>query len=208
VFAWVYDDFWALTRIPDVADLLASQIGEGYSQIPHIWTHVVPAMVGSAGWVPHFDGPAEGRASVWIALTDATLTNGCMHVVPRPHLADSFRADSLETAQVALIDALRALHRVRALPVPRGTALGWTFDVLHWGGACLDVQSARRAVSLEFIAADRAPNADESPVIPLSGDFPPLPDRLRMIATAVAGYEKFEPGLVRHRAVAKRLLSF
>ena len=207
VFAWVYDEFWALARLPDVSDLLASQIGCGYSQIPHIWTHVVPATVGSSGWVPHFDGPRSGRASIWIALTDATLSNGCMHLVPRRGLAEAFATEPLETGRVALADALRALHGVRALPAPRGSVLGWTFDVLHWGGACLSPEGARRAISMEFIAADHVPNADESPLLQPAGAFPPFPDRLRMIATAVVGYEKFEPGLIRYRAIAHQLRS-
>ena len=207
VFAWVYDECWALARLPDVSDLLASQIGSGFSQIPHIWTHVVPATVGSSGWMPHFDGPTSGRASIWIALTDATLANGCMHVVSRRRLAEAFATEPLETGRVALADALRALQGVRALPAPRGSVLGWTFDVLHWGGACLSPEGARRAISMEFIAADHAPNADESPLLPLAGAFPPFPDRLRMIGTAVVGYEKFEPGLIRYRAIARQLRS-
>lgn len=205
VFAWVYDAFWTLARLPDVSALLASQIGEGHLQIPHIWTHVVPAAVGSAGWMPHFDGRSRGRASIWIALTDATLTNGCMHVVSRRQLSEAFTTEPLETGRIPLADALRALHGVRALPAPRGSVLGWTFDVLHWGGACVGAGGARRAISLEFIAAGEPPNADEAPLLPLTGALPPLADRLRMIATGVVGYEKFEPGLIRYRAVAERL---
>lgn len=204
-FGWVYDGFWALARLPEVSDLLVSRLGADYSQIPHIWTHVVPAAVGSSGWSPHFDGPTDGRASIWIALTDATLVNGCMHVVSRRLLAPTFASQRLETGRVALADAYRALQGVRALPAAPGSVLGWTFDVLHWGGACLSAGSARRALSMEFIAADRAPNADESPLLALDGGFPPFADRLRMIATAVLGYEKYEPGLIRYRAVAERL---
>jgi hypothetical protein len=204
VFAWVYDELWALARLPDVSDLVASQLGPGYSQIPHIWTHVVPAIVGSAGWPPHFDGPTTGRASIWIALTDASLSNGCMHVVSRRKLAPAFDSEQLDTAQVRLADALRALHGVRALPAPAGSALGWTFDVLHWGGPCLSADRARRALSMEFIIAGAAFNPGETP-LPMDGPFPTFRDRLQMIATAVISYEKFEPGLIRYRAVANAL---
>src|SRR5207244_3331141 len=130
VFAWVYDEFWSLARLPDASPLIASQLGAGYSQIPHIWVHVVPAMVGSSGWTPHFDGPIVGRASIWIALTDATLSNGCMHVVARRHLAPAFESEPLDTGRVAIADAFRALQGVRALPASAGSVLGWTFDVL------------------------------------------------------------------------------
>jgi hypothetical protein len=205
VFAWVFDEFWALARLPDVSDLLTSQIGDGYAQIPHIWTHVVPATAGSTGWMPHFDGRGGGRASIWVALTDATLLNGCIHVVPRGRLAEAFATEPLDTGRVALADALRTLQGVRALPALEGSVLGWTFDVLHWGGACLNADRARRAISMEFIAADHAPHADESPLLSLAGAFPSFVDRIRMIATAVVGYEKFEPGLIRYRAIAERL---
>jgi hypothetical protein len=207
VFAWVFDQFWALARLPEVSDLLTSQIGAGYSQIPHIWTHVVPASVGSGGWAPHVDGFGSGRASIWIALTDATLANGCMHVVSRRRLPASFAERPLETVRVALADAFRALQGVRALPAPRGSVLGWTFDVLHWGGTCLSPEGARRAISMEFVAADCAPDADETPLLPVSGAFPRFEERLRLIATAIVAYEKFEAGLVRYRAIAERLLS-
>jgi hypothetical protein len=206
VFAWVYDEFWTLARLPDVADLIASQIGAGYSQIPHIWTHVVPAIVGSSGWRPHFDGPIHGRASIWIALTDATLSNGCMHLVSRRALTPTFESESLDTGQVSLVDALRALHGVRALPAPAGSVLGWTFDVLHWGGPCLRAEGARRAISIEFIAAGQALDSGET-ARSTDGPFPSFGDRLRMIGTAVLAYEKFEPGLIRHRGVAKQLRS-
>lgn len=205
VFAWLYDEFWALARLPELSDLLASQIGAGYAQIPHIWTHVVPAMVGSAGWAPHFDGPTSGRASIWIALTDATLANGCMHVVSHRRLAGSFATEPIETGMVSLADALRALHGVRALPVTAGSVLGWTFDVLHWGGPCLSPSGARRAVSMEFLAAGASPNPDEMPLLRLADTLPSFLERLHMVATAVLAYEKFEPGLVRYRAVAKQL---
>jgi hypothetical protein len=206
VFAWVYDEFWTLARLPDVADLIASQIGAGFSQIPHIWTHVVPAMVGSSGWTPHFDGPSSGRASIWIALTDATLSNGCMHVVSRRLLAPTFESEPLDTGTIALKDAFRALQGVRALPAKPGAVLGWTFDVLHWGGPCLSTGGARRAISMEFIAQGQTTNPDETPLLPVAGPFPGFRDRLRMIATAVVAYQKFEPGLVRYRAMAQALL--
>ena len=206
MFAWVYDEFWALARLPDVADLIASQIGAGYSQIPHIWTHVVPAMVGSSGWAPHFDGPTSGRASIWIALTDATLSNGCMHVVSRRLLAPTFESEPLDTGSVAVKDAFRALQGVRALPANRAARCSAGRSTCSIGAApCLSADGARRAISMEFIAADRSANSNEVPLLPIAGRLPPFRDRLRMIATAVVAYEKFEPGLIRYRAVAKRL---
>lgn len=206
VFLWVYDELWSLAHVPDVQHLVASRLGPGYSQIPHIWTHVVPPVDGSSGWMPHFDGPADGRMSIWIALTDATVNNGCMHVVPRSVLPASFAAGRLDTGTVPLADALRALQGVRALPAARGSVLGWGFDVLHWGGVCVNPGEARRAVSMEFVAAGQTPRPDELPLLALDTGYPDFASRLRMIAGAVAAYEKFEPGLIRFRALGNRLV--
>ena len=207
VFAWVYDELWSLARLPELRRVLTRHLGDGYAQIPHIWTHVVTPAVGAAGWPPHFDFKfdAGGRASVWMALTDATLTNGCMHVVPRKMIAPEFASQRVETGRVALSAAMRALHGVRALPVPPGSALGWGTDVLHWGGPCLKADSARRAISMEFIGPGVAPAAEEASLLLLEGALPAWEDRVRMIATAILAYEQFEPGLIRFRAMAQRL---
>lgn len=94
---------------------------------------------------------------------------------------------------------------MRSLPVAAGSILGWSFDVLHWGGTCTSVETPRRAVSLEFIARDESPRSDEAPLVELAGPLPSLQQRLAMIATAVCTYEKFERGLARNRPIAEDL---
>ena len=205
VFAWVYDALWHCARLPAVARLLASRLGARYAQIPHIWLHVVPAAAGAAGWMPHFDGVAPGRASVWVALTAATLDNGCMHLVPRRSLAPAFVGEPVKGEMVSMSDALRTLHAVRALPAPPGAVLGWDFATLHWGGRCVKPGEARRALSMEFLAGGETPDADEVPLVTVEGPLPALADRLRMIGEAVHSYEKFEAGLVRYRGIADLL---
>jgi len=207
VFAWVYDELWQCARLPEVELILTSALGAGYLHIPHLWVHEVPAVAGAAGWSPHFDGAGRARASVWIALSDATLENGCMHVVPRPALAASFAGDwQADPRGVPIADAVRALHAARALPVARGSALGWTFDVLHWGGPVARGQHpARRSVSMEFIAAGEPPQPHETPLLDPRGACPAFAERVRLIARALGTYEHFEPRLARWRAVAAGL---
>jgi phytanoyl-CoA dioxygenase PhyH len=205
VFAWVFDELWTMARLPDVAAILTAQLGPDYRQIPHIWTHVVAPAVGSSGWAPHFDGDGGGRLSIWIALSDATASNGCMHLVPRRRLPASFARDWKTFPEVAITDAIQALHAVRALPAPAGSMLGWTFDVLHWGGTCTRVETPRRALSIEFIAGEQSPRLDEAPLVDVTGPLPPFQQRLAMIATAIGAYEKFERGLARYRPVAEDL---
>jgi hypothetical protein len=207
-FAWIYDDVWSCVRLPALQSILTAALGDGYLHIPHLWIHEVPAVAGASGWSPHFDGHGSRRTSVWLALTDATVDNGCMHVVPRSALAASFQGDWPADQTIPIRDAIRALHASRALPVRAGTALGWTFDTLHWGGpsaATRERQSARRAISLEFIAGDETPEPHETPLLDPRGPLPSFAERLSMIARALATYEHFEPRLARWRDVAARL---
>src|SRR5262249_58094823 len=83
VFAFVYDEFWSLVRIPAITTLLSATLGRGFRQIPHVWVHVVPPIEGGRGWTPHVDGYQNDRISVWLALSDATVENECMHLVPK-----------------------------------------------------------------------------------------------------------------------------
>jgi hypothetical protein len=205
VFAWVFDELWTMARLPDIAAILTAQLGPDYRQIPHVWTHVVAPAIGSSGWAPHFDGDGARRMSIWIALTDATTRNGCIHLVPRRRLPAAFARDWKTFPEVGIGDAVEALHAVRALPVPAGSILGWGFDVLHWGGTCTSVETPRRALSLEFIARDESPLRSETPLLEMTGPLPSLQQRLAMIATAVGAYEKFERGLARYRSLAEDL---
>src|SRR4051794_38066666 len=82
IFAIVYDAPWQCCRLPGLAEVIGRYFGGSFMQIPRLWMHIVPAVSGAAGWKPHFDSQVPGRLSVWIALTDATVDNGCMHLVP------------------------------------------------------------------------------------------------------------------------------
>ena len=205
VFAWIYDGPWICSRLPAIRRIVESSLGAGYLQLPHVWVHVVPSVDGASGWRPHFDGPESDRVSVWVALTDATTENGCMHVVPRRALPSAFRGDWHAGKTVSVLDAARALHASRPLPTLAGGAIGWTFDVLHWGGSCVTTGGSRRALSMEFVqAAESARDANEN-VLAIDGSLPTFEQRVDMIAEAIATYELFEPVVSRHRPVADEL---
>jgi hypothetical protein len=82
VFAFVFDEFWAILRTASLERLVSAFLGEGYKQTSALWTYYVSARKGSTGWAPHVDGSGDQRLSVWIPLTDATLDNGCIYVIP------------------------------------------------------------------------------------------------------------------------------
>ena len=129
VFAFLYDPFWAVTRIPFVAEFLLADLGDEFNIImSRVWCYYVPPSRGAGGWTPHADAysnPAN-RLTVWIPLTDATLDNGCMYVVPKdfayggaPPKRERLRADTVRSDY-----ALDLLHSCKALPAAAGHGTG------------------------------------------------------------------------------------
>ena len=205
IFALVDDRFWQCGRLPAVRRLLLSRLGKGHQQIPHLWIHIVQAVDGAAGWMPHFDGFASARVSVWLALTEATTDNGCIYIVPSSMLPDAFRIKDT-FVDLPMKDVLRAMHATRALPVQAGAALGWEFHVFHWGGRTVNPRTQRRALSMEFIAAGEPSQPDEEPLLDPDGPLPDLAYRLRAIGLALDTYSKREPLSQRFRPLGQRLL--
>ena len=203
VFALVSDAFWLLPRIPALRRLVESRLGAGARQIPHVWVHVVRQIDGAGGWPPHFDGFRPAHVSVWVALTDATITNGCMFLMPPRSLPESFRTLKIETLPTA--DVLTAVHSTRALPVSAGAAVGWDFDVFHWGGRASRPELERRAISMEFLGASVGAAADELPMIGLDDPLPSLDVRLKVIGIGLETYGKREMTSARFRALAQGL---
>jgi hypothetical protein len=192
VFAWVFDATWGVTRAAGVRHLVAATLGEDAKQISHVWVHVVSGD-GGTGWPPHVDGEGgrDGRLglTIWIALTDAGIDQGCMYVVPRS-------------------DAPVMVAAARALPIPAGSALAWNSDVLHWGGARRHA-GARRSLSIEFIAQRAAPTPGELPLLPCGAThpLPTLAERVRYIAKVLLEYNAHEPAMGRFAPLAEALLN-
>jgi type I protein arginine methyltransferase len=193
VFAFVYDEFWLAPRSAPIAAFLTAVLGPGYRQIPHVWTHYVEPVPGRRGWPPHSDSPQRSnRITVWLALTDATLDNGCIYVVPRSHISAQIAARLPDASELAMADVDALLHGSRALPTAAGGALGWNFDVVHWGSICTKTGQPRIATSQEFIAASELPATDEQPLFDTGSRLPTLEERLRAIAKAILAYDRFD----------------
>jgi ectoine hydroxylase-related dioxygenase (phytanoyl-CoA dioxygenase family) len=127
------------------------------------------------------------RLTVWIPLTNATLDNGCLYVIPAnvaKNLAQAFkdRETFLRPEVIAL------LHGCRALPALPGDILAWNFNLLHWGAMRRNVGSPPRiAVSLEFLNEDAAPLPHELPLLDAT-TIPSLDARRRLVAQAVVDF--------------------
>jgi hypothetical protein len=202
---FVYDEFWTVARTPSVRMLLRESLGEGYAQVPKIWCHYVHPSARAHGWTPHIDGkpedPREHRLTVWVPLTEATLDNGCMYLIPRDQ-APSIQqiVGGLERA-----DFQRALIATRALPAHPGELLGWDHHTLHWGSSATgDAVTPRVSLSFEFLSADATAHAEEEPRLEVDV-LPSFEQRLDLIARGMATYEKFEPVLALHGELFRQL---
>lgn len=204
-FCFVYDEAWRVARTPSLSRIVESVLGTGYRQIPNVWCHYVPVAWRSRGWPPHIDGyggeASKDRLTIWIPLTEATLDNGCMYVVPKdaPHTTLDETFDK-KTARLLLQGA-------RALPASPGEALGWGFETIHWGSASTpNASEPRVSLSFEFIGPDATPDADEEPLLETGAALPSFHERLGFIATGVSTYVRFEPSLRPLADLAKGLM--
>jgi len=206
VFAFVYEDFWRVVRAPWLRRFLTAVLGAGYRENVRVWCYRIVPERGCAGWPPHVDGQvAAGRATVWIPLTDATLENGCIYLVPQDLVPPSIGSFATR-GEFRHAEVVALLQRSRAVPARAGSVLAWNHGVIHWGATCGRPDEPRVSVAYEFIAAGVEPNPQELPLLDAGPRIPPLATRLRAIATAILAYDRFEPGLVRYRALAQRLL--
>eukprot|EP00743_Colponemidia_sp_Colp-15_P008578 GILK01009335.1.p1 GENE.GILK01009335.1~~GILK01009335.1.p1 ORF type:complete len:375 (-),score=37.99 GILK01009335.1:41-1165(-) len=157
VFAYVFDSLWEIFY--RVWDVYSEVLGGECVLEPSCHVYALSAQsqagryVGGNFGLPHRDHPfaesfdEEGKAtilSVWIPLNDVTLDNGCMHVLPKEfdvhfdqdehpyHLRCATRDKKDESVVKVRFD----LAGARPLPAGRGSALGWTGNLIHWGARC------------------------------------------------------------------------
>jgi Phytanoyl-CoA dioxygenase (PhyH) len=195
-FCLVYDQFWLLARTPSLVQLVATILGPQYRQSWWAWCNYVEPVRAARGWHPHRDGSHQSdRMTVWIPVTDASLDNGCMYVIPKDKI------DPQTTLEEA--DARTLLHATRALPARPGEVLGWDFDVIHWGSSSSDAATEPRvSLSQVFIARSWEPSGE---VLFDVSSLPSFEERLYAICHGLLHYGKFELTLTRYADLARRL---
>jgi hypothetical protein len=194
-FAFVYDAFWILPRSHRLSAVVSAILGSGHRQTANVWAHRVAVDSHPAGWAPHADNPGlEGRLSVWISLSAATLDNGCMYVVPKDRTPEGFvqkmaveNVDRFEASDVYAV-----IHGCRALPTPPGAVLGWDGNTVHWGSIFRSGEP-RVSISLQFLASSRGSTKYERPLLDPVGELPGFGQRLAIVAKAITDYQHFEP---------------
>lgn len=148
VFAFVYDEFWQIRS--HLSFIMSEMLGQNYWQLPDFWAWYVEGNCSSRGWPPHRDRlvsteQADGTPnslSVWIPLTDATIANGCIYVLPSS-LDKSF--------SVWFKAVIENIQGIRALPASAGSILGWKQSLLHWGAqSSMKASNPRISLGFEF----------------------------------------------------------
>ena len=135
-----------LLTSPRLLDVVESVVGpEVYSNpVQHIRTKLPPkvfehgatmnGLVGKVEWhqdngvvLPEAD--VSTILTVWLPLTDATLENGCMQVIPGSH-RDGLK-DHCPVDQLRIPDQLLELNRAKPLPMKAGSALLMNQQTVH-----------------------------------------------------------------------------
>lgn len=204
VFSFAFDDFWAPAWGPPLRTVAEAALHGPVRLIPHLAVHYVAESGERRGWHPHVDGRRRARRlTTWVPLTDATLANGCMYVVPKTDDESVTRAvERYLNRKMSLRDVQLLLQHARALPVPAGTVLCWGFDLLHWGSVNRESPAPRVSVAYEWIAETEPPRENEEPLLDLDAALPSFEERLRFIARAVCTYEGFDSALSPFRQLA------
>lgn len=203
-FAFLYDEFWLLFFMQ--SRVLASILGEDYRMLPDFWAWYVDPAQGGAGWSPHRDKDwkslfEDGRPkslSVWIPLTVASPTNGCMYVVP----SNRDRNYGTEKDKEWVFDQAD----VRALPGKPGDVFIWNQALLHWGSRTspFSQDGARISASVEFQRNDVDPFN-----LPLMSpnQIPSFEMRLKLIGKQILQYKHMYPLFPDLEAFAQAVLA-
>mmetsp|Transcript_5639 Transcript_5639/g.17346 ORF Transcript_5639/g.17346 Transcript_5639/m.17346 type:complete len:569 (+) Transcript_5639:195-1901(+) len=201
----LYDEMWLL--LTHISRIMKAVTGCAPSFDTLAWN--IDPSEGQAGFAPHRDRQpadvpgsfrADGSAkyvTLWLALTPATTTNSCMHIIPRQHdpgydAGDDHSPDAPDPLQLALrSDA--AIQAIRACPLPPGGCLIFTHRAMHWGSRGCDYNTSGPRISVSFGCSDpsfEAPYlAKPEALLPL----PPVAARAALAAAQLINYhERFE----------------
>ena len=208
VFTYVYDEFWAAWRTPSMVRLLSDCLGAGYLQTSGVWTYRVDPQQRGSGWPPHVDSRSDAeQLTVWIPLTEATLDNGCMYVIPQDRVPADLPACYMDWTSISVQELSRLLHSATPLPATAGSVLGWNHRVIHWGGGTTELAVGPRiSIAAEFLREGARPHRSQLPVLDVN--LPDFPTRLRVIGQAILAYEKFEPLMRKYRSFAEKLVEW
>jgi hypothetical protein len=193
IFAFVYDEYW---RPYFTLDSLYHRLLGDYVFLPNFWAWNVDPRKGESGWGPHRDvgcaallpDGSPKSLTTWIALSQATPLNGCLHMVPK-HADPTYGTPNEGNWHFAE-------SSVRELPAAPGDVLMWNQAVVHWGGASSPA-AAQSRVSLSLEVQRSGLPLIEAPAIAPWQNIP-FAQRLQLIGKKILHYRhmtKVDPAL-------------
>ena len=180
-YALLYDDFFHV--LASLGSLLRSLLGPDFLIVPDepdVYAIPTSNLRAGRGTEPHRDtlrapemrdiNKLPGVINLWIPITDATTLNSCMHVIPA--FADQdFGTPESNYALPEKIDT-RLLQSVRALPAKAGSILGWSTELIHWGGqSSARASQPRLSFAMYFQGSSQAKIHPTAVSVPFSLDF-------------------------------------
>ena len=206
MFVYIYDEYWLLKRSPSLVGLLDEALGPDHLELRNSWCHYIQPIPGAHGWAPHMDGPnLEGRMSVWFPLTDATLDNGCIYIIPENRVPASMVENFNSGRRTDRAHLRVLLQAAKALPVRSGSLLAWNFRVPHWGSTAGTTTQPRVSITTEFARADAPDISFDCLPIESHTTIPTFDVRLEIIGRAIQAFQTFEPKMVRWAELASHL---
>lgn len=140
---------------PKLGKLAASLAGVDGIRIWHDQALIKPPYGNPTAW--HLDNPywsfsSPNSISIWVALDDATLSNGCLYYVPGTHKSARFQTVDIGKKLGGLFDVYpewRAIDPI-ACPCPAGSAVFHNGLTAHGAGANM-TNKPRRAMTCAYM---------------------------------------------------------
>ena len=161
--------YYDLMANPKILDALESLIGgEIFSnpvyntrpKVPKVAAGAVPWHQDKSYWP---DANANPVITVWIPLVDATLENGCLHIMPRTHKqkilswhAETYTGTGFTEIDDAYLAELLPEKEPVALPAKAGTAILFNDRCIH-KSTPNDSEGVRWSVDLRYQPTDQDP---------------------------------------------------
>jgi hypothetical protein len=162
---------------------------------------------GTGGFSPHRDRqPSNAKTSFhsdgqakfvtqWIALSEATPENSCLHVIPKPQDPGYLEGDAEEEDPLRLaLPTKQSFQTIRALPRKPGQSILFTHRIIHWGSQSDADSKHPPRVAISFVCSDPE---YEAPLV--NPDYftdtktPPFSIRLLLVcAQLLIYYQRFE----------------
>lgn len=185
VFCFVYDEYWHV--LGALGPILHELLGADYEVLPAVWAWIVKYQEQTA-FQPHRDHPEAMDGSgldplnyltIWIPLTDLNHLSSAISVLPASR--DSYYG--MGTRKLRLQD----VQSMRSLQARKGSVLGWTVGLAHWGTWQSRLGTPRMSLGY-YVQRSGAPPLVGA-TVDLEQSFA-LDDRLALIGSQIATYSR------------------